>query len=635
MAVCGSPPATSGPRAGPQNDRRRRVASVLQRPALSGRRRGQPPGPPPARLARCLVTPAQRRRVAADRPDLGAGRHGTVRPDRIRPALADPPPTAHARPVDPALPPRDLAADVTRPVTGPDSLPARAGTGGPRAAMRTVVVTGATGYVGGRLVPRLIEAGFRVRCLVREPRKLDERPWRHAAGVEVLRADVTEVEALVEAMRGATAAYYLVHSMIAQGDDYRQRDRELARSFAGAAARAGVERIVYLGGLGEMGDDLSEHLASRREVEELLASAGVPVTTLRAAMIIGSGSASFEILRYLVEHLPVMITPRWVRTESQPIAIRNVLHYLAACLDVPETTGCTLDIGGPEVVSYRQLMRTMAEARGLRQRLVIPVPVLTPRLSSLWIHLVTPVPHTIARPLAEGLRNRTVCRDDTAARLMPQRLLTMREAIDAALGRRQDATVETAWTDAGAMPGDPDWAGGTVYEDRREIHVRAPAEVTFRTVAAIGGDNGWHGGNWLWRLRGALDKLVGGPGLRRGRRDPRRLVVGDALDFWRVVDVVPGRSIDLRAEMKLPGVALLRIDAEAVGAESRLTLTARFKPRGLFGIAYWFAVLPLHSIVFAGMLRGMKRAAERAAGDGEAGAGQRAEAVGRADLRES
>jgi uncharacterized protein YbjT (DUF2867 family) len=484
------------------------------------------------------------------------------------------------------------------------------------ASSRTLVVTGATGYVGGRLVPRLVEAGFRVRCLVREPRKLDERPWRHAPGVEVLRADLTDVENLTEAMRGAAAAYYLVHSMIAQGVDYRQRDRELARSFAEAAARAGVGRIVYLGGLGEMGDALSEHLASRREVEELLASTGVPVTTLRAAMIIGSGSASFEILRYLVEHLPVMVTPRWVRTESQPIAIRNVLHYLAACLDVPETAGRTLDIGGPEVVSYRQLMRTMAEARGLRPRLIIPVPVLTPRLSSLWIHLVTPVPHTIARPLAEGLRNRTVCRDDTAARLMPQRLLTMREAIDAALGRRQHAAVETAWTDAGVMPGDPDWAGGTVYEDRREIQVGAPAAVTFRTVAAIGGENGWYGGNWLWRLRGALDKLIGGPGLRRGRRDPRRLVVGDALDFWRVVEVVPGRSIDLRAEMRLPGVALLRIEVEAVDGASRLTLTARFKPRGLLGIAYWFAVLPLHSIVFAGMLRGLKRAAERACEDG-------------------
>ncbi|MGE0144186.1 MAG: SDR family oxidoreductase [Planctomycetota bacterium] len=473
------------------------------------------------------------------------------------------------------------------------------------------MVTGATGYVGGRLVPRLVEAGFRVRCLVREPRKLEQRPWRHLPGIEVLRVDLTQIDALADAMRGAFAAFYLVHSMIARGVDYREADRDLARSFARAASAAGVSRIVYLGGLGEMGDDLSEHLTSRREVEDILASTGVPVTTFRAAMIIGSGSASFEILRYLVEHLPIMVTPRWVRTESQPIAIRNVLHFLVACLDVPATAGRTLNIGGPEVLSYRRLMRIMAQARGLRPRFVIPVPVLTPRLSSLWIHLVTPVPHSIARPLAEGLRNRTVCGDDTAARLMPQRLLTMREAIDAALGRHQTAAVETAWMDSGAMPGDPDWAGGTVYEDHREILVDAPAEVTYRTASAIGGDNGWYGGNWLWRVRGVLDKLIGGPGLRRGRRDPRKLVIGDALDFWRVVDVVPDKRIELRAEMRLPGIALLSIDVEAIDTRSRLSLTARFKPRGLLGIAYWYSVLPLHAFVFAGMLRGLKRAAER------------------------
>jgi hypothetical protein len=329
-------------------------------------------------------------------------------------------------------------------------------------------------------------------------------------------------------------------------------------------------------------------------------------------MIIGSGSASFEILRYLVEHLPAMVTPRWVATESQPIAVRNVLHYLVACLDVPATVGATFDIGGPEILSYRDLMRVMAEARGLRPRLVLPVPVLTPRLSSLWIHLVTPVPHSIARPLAEGLRNRTVCRDDRAARLMPQALLTMREAIDAALGRRADDEVETAWTDAGAMPGDPDWAGGTTYVDHREIVVDAPPARAFATAAAIGGDTGWYGGNWLWKLRGAMDKFVGGPGLRRGRRDQHDLVVGDALDFWRVTDVVPGRSFELRAEMKLPGVATLTVHVDPQGAGSRLGLTARFQPRGLMGIAYWYSVLPLHGLVFAGMLRGMKRAAERA-----------------------
>jgi uncharacterized protein YbjT (DUF2867 family) len=489
---------------------------------------------------------------------------------------------------------------------------------------RTVVVTGATGYIGGRLVPRLLAAGFHVVCLVREPRKLLARPWRHHPAVTVQKVDLADAEAVATTLRGAEAAFYLVHSMIAQGRDYRQQDLALARAFAAAARTAGVGRIVYLGGLGELGEDLSEHLTSRREVEQALAATGVPVTVFRAAMIIGSGSASFAILRHLVEHLPVMVTPRWVATESQPIAVRNVLHYLIACLDTPATIGATLDIGGPEVLSYRELMRVMAAARGLPARLVLPVPVLTPRLSSLWIHLVTPVPHTIARPLAEGLRNRTVCSDDRAAQWMPQPLLTMREAIDAALGKRAEDEVETSWTDAGAMPGDPDWAGATTYVDHREIDVDAPPAVTYATAAAIGGDNGWHGGNWLWRLRGVMDKLVGGPGLRRGRRDQHDLVVGDALDFWRVTDVVDGERFELRAEMKLPGIATLTVTVTPHGAGSRLGLTARFQPRGLLGIAYWYGVLPLHGLVFAGMLRGLKRAAERAAQDTGARTARRA-----------
>jgi uncharacterized protein YbjT (DUF2867 family) len=479
----------------------------------------------------------------------------------------------------------------------------------------TVFLTGATGYIGGRLAPRLLERGYRVRCLVRSAAKLRARPWATHEGVEVVEADVADQERLAAAMRGCVGAYYLVHSMDAAGPGYRGRDRALAQAFGAAAAQAGVPRIVYLGGLGEVGSGLSEHLASRREVETALGAAGVPVTALRAAMIIGSGSASFEILRYLVERLPVMITPRWVSTECQPIAVRDVLHYLIASLETPATAGRAIDIGGPEVRSYLAIMREMASALGLPRRWIIPVPVLTPRLSSLWIHLITPVPHTIARPLAEGLRNRTVCRDDRAAALMPQQLLTMREAIDAALGKRAEDEVETAWTDAGAMPGDPDWAGGTTYVDHREIQVAAPTATTYATAAAIGGDTGWYGGNWLWRLRGGMDKLIGGPGLRRGRRDQHDLVVGDALDFWRVTDVVPGRRFELRAEMKLPGVATLTVTVDpngADGAKSRLGLTARFRPRGLLGIAYWYAVLPLHGLVFAGMLRGLQRAAEKA-----------------------
>ncbi len=485
----------------------------------------------------------------------------------------------------------------------PDTTPADRG---------TVLATGGTGYIGGRLIPALLERGWRVRCLTRSRRKLAERPWAGHDRVEVVEGDVGDLGSLERALHGCTAAYYLVHSMMAAGDDYRDRDRRLASSFSEAAARAGVERLVYLGGLGETGPNLSEHLASRREVEAVLREGAVPVTVLRAAMIIGSGSASFEILRYLVERLPIMITPKWVSTESQPIAVRNIIEYLASCLDVPETAGRTLDVGGPDVLTYRQLMEMMAEERGLRRRLVIPVPVLTPHLSSLWIHLVTPLSSRIARPLAEGLRNRVVCRDDEAARLMPQRLLPAREAIARALGRLEAGEVATSWSDAGAMPGDPDWAGGTTFVDRRHMAVDAPPEAVHAAACRIGGGEGYHAFSWLWKLRGFMDRMIGGPGLRRGRRDPERVGFGDALDFWRVTGVERGRLLELRAEMKLPGIATLSFEIEPRdGGGSMLWQTARFQPRGLLGLAYWAAVVPLHGLVFNGMLRGIARSAEQ------------------------
>jgi len=482
-----------------------------------------------------------------------------------------------------------------------------------------VLVTGATGYVGGRLVPRLLEAGYRVRTLARSVPKLAARPWASGPCVEIVEADLDDAEATEAAMRGCAAAYYLVHSMVATGASYAKADRRLAERFAVAAARARVGRIIYLGGLGEQGEGLSEHLSSRREVEAVLAAGSVPVTVLRAAMIIGSGSASFEILRYLVERLPVMVTPRWVKTASQPIAISNVLTYLVACLSVPATVGRTLDIGGPDVVSYLKLMRIMAEERGLRRRLVIPVPVLTPHLSSLWIHLVTPLSHRIARPLAEGLRNPVVCRDDEATRLMPQRLLGVREAIQVALEQVAHREVETGWFDAGPIPGDPDWAGGTRFVDRLEVEVAAGSDEVFATLSRIGGETGWYGLDWLWRLRGVLDHLAGGPGLRRGRRHAERVAFGDAIDFWRVTGVEPGRRLALRAEMRLPGEALLEFVVEAVpgrAGRTRLVQTARFAPRGLLGIAYWYAVLPFHGFVFGRMLEGIRRAAEALAATG-------------------
>ena len=473
-----------------------------------------------------------------------------------------------------------------------------------------VAVTGATGYIGGRLVPRLLEAGYRVRCLVRNPRKVRSRTWSDDPGVEIVECDLSDQDATEAALAGARFAYYLVHSMVVAGEDYAAVDRRLARSFAGAAGASGVERIVYLGGLGEVSSDMSRHLRSRREVERLLDAGPVPVTAFRAAMIIGSASASFEILRYITERLPVMLTPRWVRTECQPIAVRNVLHYLVSCLRVPETAGADLDIGGPEVLTYAELIQAMARALGLPRRHLIPIPLLTPRISSLWLHLVTPVDIGLARPLTEGLRNRVVCRDGRAAEWMPQELLDVEEAIEAALGRHRAQAVPTSWSDAGVIPGDPDWAGGRVLCDPRSIEIPASPNAVFRAICRVGGGHGWYAGDWLWRLRGWLDQLVGGPGLRRGRRHPTEVAYGDALDFWRATSVEPDRHLELRAEMKLPGEATLTFDVEPLeGGGARMAQTARFLPRGLLGLVYWFAVVPLHGFVFNGMLRAIRDAA--------------------------
>ena len=454
--------------------------------------------------------------------------------------------------------------------------------------------------------------GYRVRCLVREPRKLEQRGWYDDERVAIVESDLTNREQLVDQLKDCTAAYYLIHSMVVSGRDYAQRDCELAGNFAHAAAKAQVRRIVYLGGLGELGTGLSEHLKSRRSLEKTLASTGVPVTTLRAAMIIGSGSASFEILRYLVERLPVMITPRWVQTDSQPVAIEDVLHWLVRCLEVEGTSGQNLEIGGPDVLSYRELMQIMAEELGLRKRWIIGVPVLTPRLSSGWISLVTPVSYRIARPLADGLRNRVVVTDNTTQQMMPHEPLTVREAIRRAISITQQSKVPTRWSAAGPIPGDPDWAGGKVFVDQRSIDINASPNAVFEAVCRVGGGHGWYAGDVLWRIRGWMDQLVGGPGLRRGRRDPEKVEFGEALDFWRVVGIERGKQLLLHAEMKLPGTAQLEFTMEPVGEESttRLVMTARFRPKGLLGIAYWYSVVPLHHFVFGGMLKGIKRAAE-------------------------
>ena len=473
-----------------------------------------------------------------------------------------------------------------------------------------IAITGVTGYIGGRLAPRLLDAGYAIRCLARSPKKLRDRDWATRPEAEIRQADLENLETLTSSLSGCTAAFFLVHSMTAGTTDYAERDRCIAKTFGEAARRAGVQRIIYLGGLGETGQNLSKHLASRREVEEALASAGVPVTVLRAAMIIGSGSASFEILRYLVERLPVMITPKWVSTPCQPIAVRNVIAYLIGVLSLPETAGQIYDIGGPDVMNYLQIMHVMGEELGLRRRLVIPVPVLTPRLSSYWIHLVTPLSRHIATPLAEGLKNPVVCRDDRIARLIPQHLLGVREAIKAALSKISEHQVETSWSMAGTIPGDPDWAGGTVYRDTRSQEIDAPPAAVFRAVCRLGGTHGWYGSDWLWRIRGQIDLLAGGPGLRRGRRDSESIGYGEAIDFWRVVGFERDCRLTLRAEMKLPGEALLEFCVKPNG-RNRCTLEQRaiFQPRGLFGILYWYSALPFHNVVFSGMLRGIQRQA--------------------------
>lgn len=480
--------------------------------------------------------------------------------------------------------------------------------------LTVVAVAGATGYIGGRLVPALLDSGYTVCCLARSPDKLRDRSWSRNPALDIRKVDLADLSATTLVLEGCTAAFYLVHSMMSAGARYSDQDRVLAETFAQAAKNAGVSRIVYMGGLGETGSGLSEHLASRREVEHALGSAGVPVTVLRAAMIIGSGSASFEILRYLVERLPVMVTPKWVRTPCEPIAVQNVIPYLVAVLRVPETIGGVFDIGGSEVLCYRDIMRIVAEELRLPPRWIIPVPVLTPRISSWWIHLITPLSRRIARPLAEGLKNPVVCREHRLATLIPQKLLTVREAIHAALSQLAAHEIETNWAMAGPLPGDPDWAGGTVFREEREVVVQAPAWAVYSAVCRLGGHHGWHNANWLWKLRGWLDLAAGGPGLRRGRRDPENICFGEALDFWRVVGLERDRRLALRAEMKLPGEALLefRIDQDTP-QHCTLHQAALFQSRGLLGLLYWYAVKPFHNIVFRGLLDGIASEAMRIA----------------------
>ena len=468
-----------------------------------------------------------------------------------------------------------------------------------------ILVTGSTGYIGGRLIPRLLEMGYRVRCLVRDPVRLQGRPWQ--SDVEIVAGDMLQPDSLAPAMQGVSTAYYLVHSL-AGGSDFHQRDLTAARNFGAAAQATGIERIIYLGGLAKTTPGLSEHLRSRQQTGDCLRSAGVPVTEFRAGVIVGSGSLSFEMIRYLTERIPVMICPRWVYTRTQPIGIREVLEYLATALTVPESNGRIIEIGGADVVTYGEMMMIYAEVRGLK-RWMVPVPVLTPRLSSYWVNLVTPIPAAIARPLIEGLRNESIVHDPGAQQLFPQiKPVGYRTTVDRAIARLEASNVETAWSDAlSTSQGDVPpvtlkTREGMIVENRQRV-VSASAEDVYRIFIGLGGKRGWLYMNWAWKIRGFIDQLIGGVGLRRGRRDPDELRVGDALDFWRAEAVEAGRLLRLRAEMKVPGKAWLQFQVNPQGeGQTRLSQTAFFAPKGLMGWLYWYALYPLHGLIFSGLI---------------------------------
>lgn len=496
-----------------------------------------------------------------------------------------------------------------------------------------VLVTGATGYIGGRLIPQLLDRGHEVRVLVRHPERVSERSW--ADRVQIHPGDATDPVALGEAMSGMDGAYYLMHSLTA-GHGFEDQERAMATTFARAAEQAGVRRIVYLGGMvpDVPSRKLSAHLRSRAEVGKILRASTVPTIELRAGVIIGSGSASFEMLRYLTERLPVMVTPRWVKTRTQPIAVRDVLYYLVGAMEYDGEVNRAYDIGGPDVTTYAGMMHGFASVAGLRRRTSFPVNVLSPGLSAHWVGLVTPVPNSIARPLVDSLKVEVVAGNHDIADIVPdppEGLLPFREAVRLAIKRVQDADVATRWSSASVagapsdpLPEDPSWAGGTLYTDIREQTVEADITRVWDVVEGIGGEHGWYSANWMWRLRGLADRAVGGVGLRRGRRDPDRTRVGDALDFWRVEAHEPPVLLRLRAEMKLPGLAWIEWRLEAQGPQrTRLRQRAVFHPRGLAGHAYWWSVAPFHAFVFPPMIRGMAREAEASAAPLERSAPQR------------
>ena len=482
-----------------------------------------------------------------------------------------------------------------------------------RADRPRICLTGATGYVGGRLLRALQQDGYRIRCVARRPENLRSRL---SETTEVVRGDLLDRASLVDAMRGQDVAFYLVHSMGSSGN-FAEEERRCALNFAEAARAAGVRRIIYLGGLGADDPNPSDHLSSRRQVGDILRGSGAQVIEFRASIVIGSGSVSFEMVRSLVERLPVMVTPRWVSVAAQPIAISDLLEYLRCAVTLQAEGHRVFEIGGADVVSYGELMREYARLRGLR-RVMLPVPVLTPRLSSLWLGLVTPVYARVGRKLIDSLRNASVVTDPSASETFPIRPMGIRDAIAAAMRNEDQEVAETRWSDALSSSGKTrTWGGvrfGTRLVDKRSARVSVSPGEAFAPIRRIGGDTGWYFGNALWRVRGFLDLMVGGVGVRRGRRDPSEMAVGDAVDWWRVEKYEPAQMVRLSAEMKLPGRAWLGFEITPAddGPGAVIHQTAEFDPVGLGGLVYWYALWPAHAAVFRGMIRGIARAAERA-----------------------
>ncbi len=497
-----------------------------------------------------------------------------------------------------------------------DRVPTRPAMNSPR----TILLTGATGYVGGRLIPELEALDLKLRCLVRRPESLEGRV---GARTEVVVGDVLDPSSLGPALEGVDTAYYLIHSM-GEKSDFERSDRIAARNFAEAASSAGVRRIVYLGGLGDADEELSPHLRSRHEVGAILGSVGIPVLEFRASIVLGSGSLSFELVRALTERLPLMVTPRWVDVRAQPIAIEDLLRYLVQALDLPLNRSRIVEIGGPDQLSYGELMREYARQRGLR-RWMLRVPVLTPRLSSLWLGLVTPLYARVGRKLIESIRHPTVVRDPAPARAFSVRPMPVPAAISRALSAEDSQASSTRWFDALSSAGTPRvWSGtrfGNRRVDARSVEVPVAPPLAFEPIRRIGGTRGWYAHDWLWNLRGFLDLCFGGVGVRRGRVHPERLRVGEALDFWRVEAFEPGRRLRLCAEMKLPGRAWLEFTVEPSPRGAVIHQTATFDPVGLLGLAYWHLIQPLHALVFGGMLRAIAECASRQPGENRPPAG--------------